>query len=95
MADAKLTSLAAITSISTDDIIYVVDDPGGTPVSKKITFDNLQKSISQLGGTAAALEIYFGDSATNGTWRIVVSSGTLSFQVREAGTYIEKGSITA
>ena len=45
MADSKLTSLTAITSATTDDLMYLVDNPGGTPTSKKITFDNVQKSV--------------------------------------------------
>ena len=37
MADAKLTALAALANPTSDDLIYVVDDAGGTPVSKKAT----------------------------------------------------------
>ena len=35
MADQKLTALAAITDPISDDIVYIVDDPGGAPVSRK------------------------------------------------------------
>lgn len=56
MADSKLTALSAATSATTDDLLYVVDNPGGTPVSKKITFDNLQQSITKVG------------TITTGTW---------------------------
>ena len=41
MADKKLTSLTEDTSPTTDDIVYVVDDPGGTPTGKKVTLSNL------------------------------------------------------
>jgi hypothetical protein len=44
--DAKLTALDAITSLTTDDLIYAVDDPGGSPVPKKITLANLNASLS-------------------------------------------------
>jgi hypothetical protein len=37
VADAKLTALAALSPILSTDILYAVSDPGGTPVSKKIT----------------------------------------------------------
>lgn len=37
MADQKLTQLATLAAASADDIFYVVDDPGGSPVAKKIT----------------------------------------------------------
>lgn len=40
MVDKKLTELDAITSVTSDDLIYVVDNPLVTPVSKKITVDN-------------------------------------------------------
>jgi len=37
MAEAKLTALTLLTSPSTDDLLYVVDTPGGTPASKAAT----------------------------------------------------------
>jgi hypothetical protein len=45
MADQKLTQLTAVTSATTDALLYVVDT---TVASKKITFDNLQKSITTI-----------------------------------------------
>lgn len=41
MADQKLIDLPALASASADDLLYIVDDPGGTPISKKITVANL------------------------------------------------------
>jgi hypothetical protein len=49
MADQKITQLTAVTSVTTDDVFPVVDDPSGTPVTKKVTFDNLQKSLGVVG----------------------------------------------
>ena len=40
MADKKVTQLDALTSLSGDDLFMVVDDPAGTPTSKKITVTN-------------------------------------------------------
>ena len=37
MANEKLTALAALANPTSDDLFYVVDDAGGTPVSKKAT----------------------------------------------------------
>lgn len=45
---AKVTALSAITALTTDDLLMAVDAPGTSPVSKKITFDNVQKSISYI-----------------------------------------------
>lgn len=41
MADSKLTALAALANVSSDDIIYVVNDPSGTPTSNKISVEDL------------------------------------------------------
>ena len=46
MADKKLTELDATTTASTDDLIYIVDDPSGTPVSKKITVGDFLNTIA-------------------------------------------------
>ena len=35
------------TPVSTD-IVYMVDDPGGTPADKKVTLDNLGKGIGNV-----------------------------------------------
>ena len=41
MANQKLTALTAITP-TTDDVLYIVDAPGGTPLSRKVTVLNLE-----------------------------------------------------
>lgn len=49
-ADTKVTGLTELAATPDgSDILYIVDDPGGTPISKKITVDNL------LGSKADAL----------------------------------------
>ena len=37
MADKKVSQLATLTSTAAEDLLYVVDDPNGTPTSKKMT----------------------------------------------------------
>lgn len=44
IADEKLTQLSELTTITDDDIIYVVDSPSSTAVSYKITKANLVKN---------------------------------------------------
>jgi hypothetical protein len=45
MADKKITELTALTSLSNDDLLVVVDDPAGTAVTKKITASNLKSGL--------------------------------------------------
>lgn len=40
-ADTKLTGLDELTAIAGTDILYIVDDPSGSPLSKKITAINI------------------------------------------------------
>ena len=48
MATKKTTALTANTTPATTDIIAMVDDPGGTPLSQKITLANFLKVINGL-----------------------------------------------
>lgn len=51
MANTKLSQLTAATSLSDDDVLYVVDAPGTTPVSKKITYGNFRAPLCTLTGS--------------------------------------------
>ncbi len=96
MPATKLSALTPATSATTDDELYVND--GGT--SKKITFDNLQKSITAIGVLTTDVEIpadhyvYFGANNADGSWRIHISGGNLAFENRESGSWVEKGLVT-
>src|SRR5210317_937052 len=56
MADRKITELDALTAPDQKDLLYVVDDPSGSPVSKKISLYNLFGSVpanTSISGTLA------------------------------------------
>jgi hypothetical protein len=42
----KVTQMEEITEISDDDVIYVINDPNGTPQSKQISLENFISSLS-------------------------------------------------
>ena len=58
MADKRISGLTAMTTISKDDILLVVDDPAGTPTNKKISiekfFSNVEPQIVFANITAAS-----------------------------------------
>lgn len=59
MADTKVSALTAATSATSEDLIYLVDDPAGTPTSKKITVANMEASLT-LGNLAGTLSVAKG-----------------------------------
>jgi len=47
MADKKISALSAVadSAIGADDLLHIVDNPGGTPVNKKMTIGQLFENI--------------------------------------------------
>ena len=45
MADVKISALSELTSVDDSDVLAIIDDPSGTPTSKKITKKNLVRDI--------------------------------------------------
>jgi hypothetical protein len=54
MADQKISALDALTALSDDDLFVVVEDPAGTPATKKITTANVRASLIPAIGFAAS-----------------------------------------
>lgn len=46
MADAKITELTELTTPAAADVVAIVDDPSGSPETKKITYSNLEGNLS-------------------------------------------------
>jgi hypothetical protein len=55
MPDTKGSALAAVTTLSADDLLYVVDAPGGTAASKKITVAHAGPALLAAAGVTAGV----------------------------------------
>lgn len=62
MASQKLTALATATPAATD-LVYFVDDPGGTPLSRACTVADLASGLSFIGGAISANQVAYGTGA--------------------------------
>lgn len=51
MADRKVSQLQSHTLPAAEDLLYIVDNPNGTPVSKKITVKNLAGNMPNTSVT--------------------------------------------
>lgn len=59
---AKISALPEATALSTDDLLVAVDDPAGTPVTKKITVANVKESLG-VNSVTTGLSDHLADTA--------------------------------
>lgn len=92
MADAKITALTANTTPALSDVTVMVDDPGGTPATQKITLANLislaypiSSIFISVSSTNPGTSLGFGTWVAFGTGRMLVGidTGDTSFDVVE------------
>lgn len=62
---SKTTDLTELTTFTGDETFYVVEDDDGTPVSRKVTLENLKAEIG--GGVLASAHAELTDHIPNGT----------------------------
>lgn len=79
MVDQKLTQLGSNTTPTKDDIIYLVNDPAGTPASQQLSLENFFKVINNLTavtdlGSDSADEIVIYDSTGAVSRKITVDN---------------------
>jgi hypothetical protein len=84
MADQKVSALSAITNLSTDDLLLVVNDPAGAPTSNKVTVGNLFGNVA-VATTHKALTTFTANTIYTGT------TATFSANVMVGGLNIKSG----
>ena len=94
MANIKISALPAGTSVTGDDLLVFVDDPGGSPVTKNITITNFAGSgivapasatfITQTPSSSLSNEQALSSLAT-GLMQVTTTTGVVSSVTTSAG----------
>jgi len=79
MADSKVTGLTAIGSVAGEDLVFIVDDPAGSPLDRKASITQILAYITSIANTyTAGAKQSFQAGATNAGIRLVGSAGNPS-----------------
>lgn len=64
MANKKVTDLSTIAEVTAVDIVYIVDDPSGTPASRKVTTaDLVDGGLKPYGSSGDVLTVEAGGTS--------------------------------
>lgn len=72
MADAKISALTELTVVESGDLLAIVDDPAGSPITKKIQAGNLSRVVQRVNTQTGAVatgttQIPFDDTIPQNT----------------------------
>jgi len=93
MADQKLSALTEATGAAEQDDLYLVTDTTTSPVSKKISFDNLQNSFTDISLDKAQFDTSMTGTTTEGQVAYNSNNGALEYGT-SGGFPIELGKMT-
>jgi len=69
-----ITGLTAMTTPTSDDLLVMVDDPAGTPVTKKVTLANLMANAGAVTVTSITIDGASGNTLVVNTNTLVVDA---------------------
>lgn len=92
MADKKVSELSAITSISSDDVFMVVNDPTGTPASNKVSVKSIFNSVP-ANTTITGLFSTSANSTIAGTKTTISANTTVSGNLTSSGVATFSGTV--
>jgi hypothetical protein len=98
LPDLKITQLTALPEATNDDLLVIVNDPTGSPITQKITLGNLRKDILNTtpktsNYTATANDGVLWGDATSGSFTFSLPTATSTIKGLEL-TFVKTDSST-
>ena len=76
MADVKISALSAIASVAGEDLFAIIDDPSGTPASRKATCTQLATFLNSTAATISAVKTYSAAPVFNDAVKVSLGTGS-------------------
>jgi hypothetical protein len=97
MSDKKVSQLPSLTTAAAPDLLMIVDDPNGTPTSKKITVKNLFGAVpsnTQISGhVTPSANVTYDLGSPAKAWRSLYVSNNTIYIGGKALTVAQNGSV--
>ncbi len=76
MADVKISALSAIASVAGEDLFAIIDDPSGTPASRKSTCTQLATFLNSTAATISAVKTFSAAPVFNDAVKVSLGTGS-------------------